>query len=493
LAVISLYYLPSISIDNDIRYYTKVVESLVIYGIENGYHHYNSLEQFSTTTTPNHYFEFWIGSLFLKINYWQESLIIFKYGVYFALRYWALLGMLAIVEFLVKKVSLWHVVYVAFFSLITWNLPLGFLGNNGWDTAMYSSIWMRPNMIIYYSYLMATVLLFFYKESTMGLRVLMLLPIASIVTAPAIFSSIFLFSLYKWLFLGQKKYSKLVFEVVSVALFIAVFYLIHTDFSSNNIAGLEQEDFLSKTLSLIKPILFFIVNLTFRCGVFLIIALVLIQIFNDEEQVSNKYLQDIALLCSLLVVTGVFLFQVIAYVDNSYQLAYISYVSVVAFVFLSSIFVLFGKTKPARSKLQKPIAIFASITLISLIVWSLYKEKKHMSFDFSQPDLAMRDLKHYGFSEEYIEDVSEFLKGRKNVQGAFAVSPGFLGKYASKRRHTLTYQIDSHVAYFISGQSSHSVIYPDVMYMEETEDSKEDFAKAHSFNDRLTFYSEYQN
>src|SRR6185312_4345533 len=74
------YTLP-LSIEYDVRYYSKIAYSLREFKQENFYHFYNQYNTLFNGTTPYHYFEMWLTSL-ITLPFSIKTVIALKYFTY---------------------------------------------------------------------------------------------------------------------------------------------------------------------------------------------------------------------------------------------------------------------------------------------------------------------------------------------------------------------------------------------------------------------------
>jgi len=401
-------------IDDDIVLYVNIARELGFSGKENLFNYFNRFDEVGTM--PYHYLEMWLGALLFKLKWFGLSnAIVFRYGCYGILRTLAITGFLALIES-IKKIKIYDGLFAVLFILFN-TLFITELFNPSWG--IQTSLWLRPNMIIYYIFLFAFFTLVIYKNYSQALLIILLLTIASGPTSPAVYFALFT-GLVFLCFINRKDkvqrlfYLKWLAVVIFFALSILLFYKI-TGVKTVKYPQFESaEEILIYTKTIWKAIVGFLITLPLRAFAIIAIPLFLILlVFNKSSFLLLKNNASTIIFSLLLAGCGIFIFQLTTFMDNTYQFPYVGY----AACYITSIYLFYHIINAATSK---PINILAIVTVGFFIILNSYHIKNDLKFNFDEDSsLAELNLKRQKLSTEYIKGLSAYLKEKKDLTGGF--------------------------------------------------------------------------
>ena len=478
----SILFNHNISIDNDIIFYGKIAENLNKTGLENIFHYFNNNDNSFNGTNPYHYFELWLGSLlfpFFKGVF--PNIIILKYLVYVSLKAVLALGLIALLE-TIKKVNISDVLMVVFLTFISF-LFLTEIGNNSW--ILYGNFWLRPNLIMYFLFLIPSLIYFNKKEYREAFFFLLCLPVVSIATAPAVFSGTLLILLSALFF--DKKNKRKYFQVFLVTLFLIVFIFLFYMFTGVKAEVLKTDDknisaLIFHNLSIWKAIVGTTLSLGLRVIVLLAFPFSLIFLFFKNRR---QVLQDNLPLMSIAIAitfSGIIVFQLTTSIDNTYQFPYIGYALCYLINFYMICILIHSFSKPYKKTLFLIVLIpLASLTFID-----------HLNFNFKFNSLKKFNLSRYEVSDSFSEAIGTYLSENPQAKGGFMLSKRDIAEMSVGQRHSLTYTLGNYISFLSSNTNLTSLTDPDILYSDINE-SVRHFTKVKSFNDQLSFYREFNS
>ena len=419
--LISYLYPYKGQIDEDIVQYVNISRELNYSGIENIFSYFNSFKTIGLM--PYHYFEMWFSSILFKLNFLKLSnAIIFRYCCYSILRSVCLLGFLALIES-IKKIKIYDLFIVVFLFLFNSLLFTSILNHS---YPLHTSVWLRPNLIIYYLFLFPVFTLFGYGYRKLSILFLLLLVIASTVTAPSVMSSLFTICILVYFFNKKNKSHafKLAFIVLFFSVTVLLFYKIF-GYSSQEVSKISSfNDLFIYTLSIWKAIVFYLVTVPLRTAGIIFPCLFLFIFYrSDFLFLSRKNLLSI-LFSIFLFLFGLLFFQLTTFMDNTYQFVYIGYCS------LTIITLLFFYQLMINS--FKDFSNYKSILFVmAFIILNLWYVSKDFNFRISHDSIDELNLSRQGLSQKYIYDIDKYMSKKNSLKGAFAFGIDTSYKYTN--------------------------------------------------------------
>ena len=476
----SILFNHNISIDNDIIFYTKIAENLNKTGLENTFHYYN--DNNFNGTNPYHYFELWLGSLFFPLlEEMFPNIIIFKYLIYSILKTVLILGLLSIIE-TIKKVTYIDVLFAVFLTFVSF-IFLTEIGSNSW--VLYGHFWLRPNLIMYFLFLIPALIYFKSKNYRNAFFFLMCLPVVSIVTAPATIAGIVSILLSLAFFNGNNR--KPYYKMLLLTLFLMVYLFLFYHLTGVKAEVLKTDDknlweLILHNLNIWKAI----VGTTFSLGlrVIILLALPLLLIFLLLKN-GRSILQDNFRLITIAIAitfSGIIVFQLTTSIDNTYQFPYIGYALCYLINFYMICILVYSFNKTYKKALFLTFLIpLASFTFID-----------HLNFNFKFDSLKKYNLNRHEVSDSFSGTIETYLFENPSAKGGFILSKNDIAKMTVGQRHSLSYLPGNYISYLSSNTHLTSLTDPDILYL-NIDESMRHFTKVKSFNEQLEFYRRFHS
>ncbi len=446
------------SIEQDVRFYSKIANSLGTVHQENIYHFYNLFNPNFNGVTSYHYTEIWLTSL-LSLIFNVKSIITIKYLVY---------------PFLISSISFGvlgffnskHVMF--FFSFLALSLlPLYLVSIFNSGFSVYTDFWIRPNFIIYYY----TLLPLFYLMIDKNWKLLFLTSIIAITTSvvilPCLVGGLVLmtgFLVYKKQ-LDKKKFIYLNGALFIVIILMLVLYKVFSP-SINLLTNHSIVDVLVNSIKIWKAVSYAIVTILIECSILLLVGF-----FMNNYFIKNKSLINIYLFVSIQVVIGVVLFQAINQMDNSYQIPYYAYSSI-GFLFIITI--LFGID---NLKLNALKYILSGL----IISFSFYYTFSFSDFKYLNSSLEDNNLMQNNVSEHWVKEVRNYILSHPKSKGGFVLGESDLVDYPPKSRNCLTNQIGSFISYMTNNCNLPSLTCIDILLSDKNNSNEKSFQKTESW------------
>jgi len=230
---------------------------------------------------PYHYFEMWFGSILFKLNFFNFSdAVIFRYCSYSVLKSICLLGFLAFVE-LIKKIKIYDIFIVVLLFLFN-SLLFTSIINDSYP--LHTSVWLRQNLITYYLFLFPVFTLFRYGYRKLSILFLLLLVIASTVTAPSVISTLFTMCFLACFF--NKKSKSHAFKLSLIILFFSVVVILFYKILGHSFEEASKintfHDLFIYTHSIWKAIVFYLFTIPLRTIGIIFPALFLLLFYKDD-------------------------------------------------------------------------------------------------------------------------------------------------------------------------------------------------------------------
>jgi hypothetical protein len=318
----------------------------------------------------------WLTVLFKQFPINFSFLMVLKYLVYVFLETYIVFALYSLLKSLKFKINLLFYIPIILVTAFPLNLVLGVF-NNSWHD-FYFSFWHYPNFILYSFILINVLTLFLNNNFKSGLIIILLLPVISITTAPAILTTVFIVSVLFFYF-KVFNFKELLFVSLS-SVVLAILILLFYKITSSPIEAYIENDtpLLLRYKNAWKAVLYIlgIVN------VIIFIFLGILSFYNKKiKALDNSIFNKLLLICMLTVSSGVFLYQLAFYVENSYQFVYVGY-SLVFLVFA----LLILKGFFSKSKLK-----YLSYLIVAFSAGHLFYNTPN--FDFK--DIRFSEFSHY--------------------------------------------------------------------------------------------------
>jgi hypothetical protein len=486
ISFLNVIYPLAESIGNDVLFYAKIGENLARFGRENMFHEYNGVVGEFRGTSPYHYFDLWLGSILFKCfgNYFT-NVIIFKYIGYTILKVTAICGLLSLIENFKKKIFITDVLIVV--ALSTFNfLYLTELGGNDW--ILYHDMWLRPNIAVYIIFLALCFNSLLLKNFRNAILFALFLPIASTVTAPAVFLGMILLIICLLMFreIKRKEAFLLVIPVLIMAIFAMLFYK-YTAVDAKVLSADNRSfmQMLGYSASIYKAVIFFLVTLSLRTIFMLLFPCILLILLLKNGKaliVENKYLL-LGALC--IALSGITVFQLFPFVDNTYQFPYVGY----AACFILALLLLYRLTLSIQFARSKVIVFIFSA---AFVLFNIMRIRHNLDFEFRTKSVTELELKRVGAEDGFIQKLEKYFSRKDISSGGFIFAETDIRDIYPGMRHSLTYQLGNYLAYLRSDLFLVSLTSPEVLYGGGFINDKF-YLKAYGFNRLAPFYRNYHH
>lgn len=448
-------YTLQISVEDDTKYYSKIAFALKENGNENFYHFYNGYDPKFNGVVPYHYIELWITSFFKSTTgtLMIFSLKHFTYPFLISLFIYGFLGTVQRYRLLFFAVTL----ALTLFPLST---HLNFI-DTGW--VVMSDFWLRPNFIPYYLLFILLYNAVLDNNSRMFYLIIALGLTFSIVIVPSIILALFLLAAY--LLLTKKQTLKQSFTDLLPALLVLAGMLVMyrvLGAKINVTTDFSIREMVLHNLKIWKAIVFISVILLAEGSLVIGAMFLYNKLVHKNEQVGR-----FTLFIFFLLLTGVFMFQAMNQVDNSYQFAYFAYGGV-GFVFIAFVVKVLDSVRMPAVKITAAVGVVFACLLFC------------MRDDFNPKALSSTiretDLRNAHVSPEWSEHFEDYLLAHPHAKGSFLYSPDLV-MFMPKGRHCLTKQLGSYVSYFTDDCNLPSITCRDSVLHDMTEANKDTFKK----------------
>lgn len=414
-AISILMQLLPYSSNMDIPFYSKISEYLITNNIENNFHYFNSEITNSVGNNIYHYFDLWFnGIVGVLVSSKFSYMLVMKSFTIPLFSSFIILGFCDFfreTKFHKQTYSI-TVILILVLLLISWSSIIN-IGNPAWP--IIHSIFQRSIFVFHYFGLLAAFLMY-YKSKNIShfIGYLMLLPITSAATAPAIFVGSILFLFY--MFFIKKDISKHDFYVnVGFVITLAFIFFIFYRFTgispeSKITSGTGFYDIISYNFVIWKAIVHQTISLSLRT--LLLASIPIIILIVHRKKINNAF-TDIVVFSIILTIAGILIFQSISTIDNSYQIPFIGYASI-ALLITSSIHYIFNLS----NKYWKAIAFFG---FLILAVQNNYS--RVLPFSLSET-IEDNFLKQRGYSQHNIQSVKSLLAkpAKGKIKAGFYIS-----------------------------------------------------------------------
>lgn len=448
-------YIFPVSMQTDVKFYSKIITNFPKQGIENIYHYYNNYNAGFRGMTPYHYTEFWFASFF-SVTTKSLSVFSLRYFAYPLLISLAGYGILAITD---KNKFL---VFCLFVGATVFSLGgLISIINTGWD--IQTSFWLRPNFITYYLIFVLMYNTILDENPKLMYAFLSIGMTFSFVITVLIFISMCVVNAVKWL---SKEYTfkQVLMNMACPFLVFVSLFAFYRFFGPalNLTVEFSLGELIKNSLGIYKAVI----------GTsFILIAeaslVPLVFWFVSRRYSQSKEENSILIFIFTLIIVGVLMFQFLVKLDNAYQFANFAYVGV-GFLFLLLLI-------RAMNLITRPA--FKIVIAVALC----------FSFFYSHPGVFRPQIMLQSFekanidaeeaSDEWTAGVKQYLMEHPNAKGAFLFSSQNLMNYPSKARHCLTIQVGSHISFLTDNSNLPCITCKDTLLYDYNESRKDEFVK----------------
>lgn len=481
LSLVSQLLPYSWSIENDINFYSQVSQSLINSGIENTFHYFNEYINDSAGNNAYHYFELWFnGIISLPLEGYFSNLLLLKHFTYPFFITLIVIGLFSIITNLaLSSQNLFSLLLIVSLLFVNLSTLINF-ENTAWD--ILHSVFDRPNFIFYFYGLIPATYVFMQGENYSAFfGYILILPILSITTAPSIFLSAILFAFYLRTnkLLMPKQFLKIVGVISAVAGSIVCFYgITGSSVDSQLSQGTSISNLFQTAIQLWKAILHQIVTLSLKSLLLLIIPLGL-GIFLIKKNNSNFiHLAVFALLTSF---SGILVFQVFPTTTNTYQFAYMGYVTIFLVLILSILLV------SSFFSIRQNILLLTTILTLAIIFNANNFRLPEWSKSIEDNFMSLR-----GYKSNTIQTLKSELT---NYEEKTPQNIGFLinkeSTVSPNHKHSLTYQYGNEILIYMNNLHFLPLTPPKLLYQDSKQISK--YERAKGFNDKLTFYQHFDS
>ncbi|NLG04934.1 MAG: hypothetical protein GX567_14045 [Clostridia bacterium] len=469
------------SIENDINFYSQVSQSLINSGIENTFHYFNEYIDDSVGNNAYHYFELWFnGIISLPLERYFSNLLLLKHFTYPFFITLIAIGLFSIITNLaLSSQNLFSLLLIVSLLFVNLSSLINF-ENTAWD--ILHSVFDRPNFIFYFYGLIPATYVFMQGENYSAFfGYIVILPILSITTAPSIFLSAILFAFYLRTnkLLMPKQFLKIVGVISAVAGSIVCFYgITGSSVDSQLSQGASMSNLLHTAIQLWKAIIQQIVILSFKSLVLLIIPLG-IGVFLIKNNYPNFI--HLAVFALLTNFSGILVFQVLPTTTNTYQFAYMGYVTIFLVLILSILLV------SSFFSIRQNILLLTTILTLAIIFNANNFRLPEWSKSIEDNFISLR-----GYESNTIQEIKSELTYHKEKHPK---KIGFLivkeRTISPNHKHSLTYQYGNEILIYMNNMHFLPLTPPELLYQDSNQTSK--YERAKGFNDKLTFYKHFDS
>lgn len=486
---LSFFIILKFSIRNDVAFYTKITETLIPQGIENPFHYYNAENPVFKGNVPYHYFEMWFGSLcfqianLLGINGFSNYLIY----IFFVFNLFRVLAIIGIIGLISNYVKVGAVQLIIVFLLLV--IDVSAFCN--WGNESYvaeSNYFERPNFIFYYLFLIPI----FHSVLTDNKEFLIIWAVIFIITTvtalPAIAGTVFLYVGYELVKNGLIRKNTIIHLawLLSFVICFAAFYkLFGVSKEASLVEPMSLSQIIAKTLSIWKACIFMFSMLLFKVSIIILISFLIsrrVRVLN-----GNKQLKKLHYFTLLICFCGIGVFQMIPYLDNMYQFAFIGYCAVILMLMIV-IAIKFNELKGAKFYIA--FSVYILIIFIGL--------KRNLFFDHIlvvkpqwTESIRTNFLIQNNLSIKYINEIQSETKYMQSHKGVSLIDgKDALGEFLGLR-HSMTFQLGNYLMAISNNVHLPLVSDPSTLYPDPDRTSK-DYYKAYAFNKKTLFYNSYR-
>jgi len=460
------YTLP-LSIEYDVRYYSKIAYSFREFKQENFYHFYNQYNGFFYGTTPYHYFEMWLTSL-ITLPFSIKSIIALKYITYPFFISSISFGVLGLIK---SNKFFWFLIFICLSML-----PLYVISIFGSGFPVYTDFWIRPNFVSYY-YILLPIFYFIIERKWVYLYLTVIIGCTvSVMIIPCLFGGVFLLSVvlvYKKAVM-KKEFFSLNLLLLTTCLFIFSLFILFSPVI-NLVVNHPFKELLFQSLAIWKAVLHSIVTISIECSVLIIVAFLI-----GKYVIKTDKLKNVIFFVLVQVILGVVLFQTLNKLDNSYQFPYFAY-SASGFLFIISILLFLDYFQNKLAKLSMAGLI---------VITNLYTS--YSSFNFLSlitNSLEERNLAQNSVSNDWIKNVTNYLNNNKKSKGGFVLSKVDLKDLGPKSRSCITLQSGSFISYLTDNCNLPNLTCKDTLLSDKNDENKEAFEKVEKWMEAFPMYT----
>jgi hypothetical protein len=460
LALVFVFWLNNFhmlkSMQLDSVYYLKIAEALKLSGQENTYHYNNIFSTDYRGVEAYHFFEMWLSALLMEFSdKFLLTIIVFRVIMYAILLVGTVFGLVAITENISdqKKRTGWldklfSFLFVFFILNYLWLFP-------SIDSKFYfpleSNALLRINFRTYYLFMIPAFIFLLRKQYECFFIVLLILPLISITTAPAIYSSMFLLLIWNLKYNSFGNISKKLLVVMGCnIILIAIFYrLFHIEnitpyysFTFDTVAEYYRKAY--------KAVLYFTANVSFNALLLFLPFFLIVWLITGTKRI--KIVSDLkfsAMFSLTILFCGIISFQLFSFMSNTYQFAFIGYVACALLLFT---FIVYSINQVTVSDLKYRKYIFISIFCLYILfglVSSRLLDKKNIFYPLAENGTYLP------YSERYLSTIKTLFKEKKLAGfGGFIADSSYYKDLEYSQRMPDIYFLP--VSYFIADNHSYN-------------------------------------
>ncbi len=467
----SMYAYPE-SINNDFKYYSKIAYQLPKNKYENFYHFYNTYANTFNGVTPYHYTELWLAAIFNLITN-SLSVIALKNFSYPLIISFVAFG------FIINTTKNKILILILLLTLSIF--PLGkYLSvvNIGWN--IITDFWQRPNFIMYYLLLTLCYNSVMDKNWKLFYLIISIGFTFSFVLVPGTLVALIALNIYLKLFfkISWKQIVKNLYLPIFIALGLIILYKIYSP-SINVTTQFDLFQILLYNVSIWKAIIWSILVLLLQGAIIPVLFYFFQLKFNNNDE-----LKLFGIFIIILLVIGVFMFQLLTQIDNAYQFAYFGYAAI-GFVFMALCISVLEKITFNNT------IVNCTIILVSVLI--IYISPNKFTLPVLKNGIAEAHLINENMSTSFKNKFKKYLYLNTQAKGAFIYHSSVQNKYQPKDRHCLTKQIGSSIAYLTNNCNLPSITCYDILHQDLTNKNSLQFKKLDTWINAFPLYTKVCN
>jgi hypothetical protein len=452
------HFFESQIIQKDIAYYLKIAESLNLTGQENVRNFKNVFSNDFHGVEPYHYFETWLAALAMKISDpFTTNLVALRVISYGYILVLVCVGLMSLAEQIFRTQP--RIYFAGIVLLLLFFIPnfLDLFINYGshFSFQVESNALLRSNFRTYWLGLLPVVLLAAKKQHYRASIVALFLPVFSVTTVPAIFSTLFLLVVMNWKLklVTRKEAWYILLGIFSMAI---GYYLLGALFQVKS-ANIYQQLSIRGILDYYKAIWKAIVYVTaMTVFVFLILYLPVLLVLGFAAGkrrilfIFSEY-KFLFVFTFILLVSGIGIYQAFTFMNNSYQMAYISCVALTLVVFM--LFMIVYAELKTDQELRARFVLILGIGMLGFSAIFLFHPSRSSLFvsdNSEQPSMQPYSVNYLKQLDNYFETHSE------NRIGAYIADEKYYdGLYYSMRMPDVYFPLST---YYIFSQVDNSYL-----------------------------------
>ena len=280
------------------------------------------------------------------------------------------------------------------------------------------------------------------------------LPVISITTAPAVYSTITLLLIgnlkFKYFEKNFNSYKTIIFLGINFLSLASFFILFKNNELETTYYGFSIDTIINYYRHSYKAVIGLIFNILLHVVIlylpFFTAILFLFKGYGNSFLKKNKLL---LLFIATLLLSGVLTFQLLTFISNTYQFAFIGYVGMSLLLFVFLIYTI------DLAELYDQYKIRKMVILLSITVYCLFCISSQMFSAAPVFNALNSSLKNTTYSKEYLENIDSFFQHEKRlIVGAYAADSIYYMNKTYAQRMTDVYFLP--ISYHIYSNFSYS-------------------------------------